>query len=63
MIVPTPRIAAAVIVAALVVSAAAADEGWIVERLSSRYEIQPDGSLKILENNDVDFRGFFPPGI
>jgi uncharacterized membrane protein YgcG len=63
VIVPTPRIAAAVIVAALAVSLAAADEGWIVERLNSRYEIKPDGSLSILESIDVDFRGLSRHGI
>jgi hypothetical protein len=58
-----PRIAAALVLAALAVSLRAADEGWIIERLHSRYEIQPDGSLDVLENIDVDFRGLSRHGI
>jgi len=55
-----PRIAAALVLAALAVSLRA---GWIIERLNSRYEIQPDGSLDVLENIDVDFRGLSRHGI
>jgi uncharacterized protein (TIGR04222 family) len=63
VIVPTPRIAATLVIAALAVSLRAADEGWIIERLNSRYDIQPDGTLGVLESIDVDFRGLSRHGI
>jgi Predicted membrane protein (DUF2207) C-terminal domain/Predicted membrane protein (DUF2207) N-terminal domain len=34
-----------------------ADEGWLVRNFDSRIDIQPDGTLSILEAIDVDFHG------
>ncbi len=43
----------------LVVLAApiAADEGWVIERLAVRLQIEPSGDLLAFEQFDVDFRG------
>jgi uncharacterized membrane protein YgcG len=43
--------------------ASAADEGWIVQRFASDVTIQTDGSLRIVETIDVDFRGLQKHGI
>ncbi|MGE4068835.1 MAG: DUF2207 domain-containing protein [Vicinamibacterales bacterium] len=51
---------------ALLVLAAAplgADEGWVVQRLEIRYDIQPDGTVLAHEAIDVDFRGLSRHGI
>ncbi|HEX7778924.1 MAG TPA: DUF2207 domain-containing protein, partial [Vicinamibacterales bacterium] len=58
-----PFIALALAVVALAVSLRAADEGWIIERLNSRIEVESDGTLSILEALDVDFRGLSKHGI
>jgi uncharacterized protein (TIGR04222 family) len=58
-----PFTALAVAVAALAVSLRAGDDGWIIERLNSRIEIDSDGTLSILEALDVDFRGLSKHGI
>ena len=42
---------------------AAADEGWVIERLEIRLEIGPDGSIAAAEAFDVDFRGLARHGI
>jgi uncharacterized membrane protein len=63
VILSKPRLAAALVLAALAVSLRAADEGWIIERFSSRYDIQPDGALDVVESIDVDFRGLSRHGI
>jgi hypothetical protein len=47
----------------LLAPAAAADEGWIIERLRIALEIRPDGTLAALEAIDVDFRGLSRHGI
>lgn len=53
-----------VLVAALLVAPAiAADEGWVIERLQVRIEIQPDGTLAVVDALDVDFRGASKHGI
>jgi hypothetical protein len=51
--------------AALIVTAAAAaaDEGWLIERFAIRLEIRPDGSMVAREAIDVDFRGQSRHGI
>lgn len=46
-----------------IVPVLAADEGWVIERLAVRIEIQADGSLVALEALDVDFRGLSRRGI
>lgn len=53
-------------VAAVVLLAAAllkADEGWVIERLDFRLEIQHDSSIQSTEALDVDFRGVERHGI
>lgn len=51
---------ALVVVAALVTCviapAAAADKGWVIDRLHIRLDIQPDGSILAADAVDVDFR-------
>jgi uncharacterized membrane protein YgcG len=51
------------LVAFAVVPRLAADEGWLIERLASRIEIQPSGELNVTEEVDVDFRGQAHHGI
>jgi uncharacterized membrane protein YgcG len=58
-----PRIALALAFAALSLSVQAADEGWIIDRFTSRIEIRPDGTLAVLEALDVDFRALSRHGI
>ncbi|HYN05934.1 MAG TPA: DUF2207 domain-containing protein [Vicinamibacterales bacterium] len=53
----------ALAIVALVVPVTGTDEGWIIERLTSRYDIQPDGTLVVSEAIDVDFRGLSRHGI
>ncbi len=40
-----------------------ADEGWVIDRLNIRLEIQRDGSIEAREAIDVDFRGLERHGI
>lgn len=47
----------------LAVPFARADEGWVIERLDFRLEIQPDSSINAIEALDVDFRGLARHGI
>jgi hypothetical protein len=49
--------------AATLVPIQAADEGWLIERFSSRIDIKPDGTLDVLEAIDVDFRQLSRHGI
>jgi uncharacterized membrane protein YgcG len=44
-------------------AAVAADEGWVIERLQVRIDIQPDGTLSVVDVLDVDFRGLATHGI
>lgn len=50
-----PKTALALALSVLAVPVRAADEGWRIERLSSRIEIRSDGTLAVLEGLDVDF--------
>ncbi len=63
MILSTRQLAAIFVAGVLVVSLPAADEGWIIERMQNRFDIQPDGSVDVLEALDVDFRGLSRHGI
>ncbi len=47
----------------LLISPVAADEGWVVERMRVDIAVQPDGSLRFVEDIDVDFRGLERHGI
>ncbi len=47
----------------LVAPRVAADEGWVIERLDIRLDIQRDGSVQTREAIDVDFRGLARHGI
>ena len=38
----------------LAIPALHADEGWIIRHMDVRLEIQPDGSLKVVDALDVD---------
>jgi hypothetical protein len=63
-----PRVLRAVVVltlgsAVLLPQPAAADEGWVIERLEIRLEIGRDGSIAATEAFDVDFRGIEKHGI
>ena len=49
--------------ALLLVARVLADEGWVIERMAIRLEIQPDGSVEAREAIDVDFRGLERHGI
>jgi uncharacterized membrane protein YgcG len=60
---PRHRVVLAIAVGAVAISLHAADEGWIVERLASRYEIRPDGTVVVAEAIDVDFRNLSRHGI
>ena len=42
---------------------AEADEGWVIERLYVEFDVQPDGSINVREEIDVDFRGLQRHGI
>src|SRR5262245_52248148 len=42
---------------------AAADEGWVIERLDFRLAVQPDNSIQVDEALAVDFRGLPHHGI
>ena len=47
----------------LAVQSMRADEGWIIRQLQVRIDIQPDGSLKIVDALDVDFGKLSKHGI
>ncbi|MCC7009674.1 MAG: DUF2207 domain-containing protein [Acidobacteria bacterium] len=40
-----------------------ADEGWVIQRLDIKYDIQRDGRINVAEAIDVDFRGLSKHGI
>lgn len=43
--------------------ALAADEGWVINRFEARFDIQPDGTVAVLEAVDVDFGALSKHGI
>src|SRR5213080_230335 len=51
------------VIVLLTVPSARADEGWAIERLDFRLDIQPDSSIEAREAIDVDFRGLAHHGI
>jgi len=53
----------AVLLALLAGGSVIADEGWVIERLDIRYDIQSDGTVNVAEAIDVDFRGLEKHGI
>ncbi|MEZ5318823.1 MAG: DUF2207 domain-containing protein [Vicinamibacterales bacterium] len=58
------RVARVVLAALLVLPAiVSADEGWVIERMHVRIEIQPDASFTAAEAIDVDFKGLEKHGI
>lgn len=57
------RLVPLVTVVALGVSLEAAGEGWIIERLDFRLDIQRNTSIEVTEALDVDFRGLARHGI
>lgn len=44
------------LLAVLATPVARADEGWLIERLTITFDIQPDGTVQATEAVDVDFR-------
>ena len=54
-----------VVIAAVLLSAGAVvqDDGWAIDRLEIRYDIQPDGTVVVHESIDVDFDGLSRHGI
>ena len=53
----------ALVVTLLLAPAAAADEGWVIDRFTIRLDIQPDGTIAAHEALDVDFKGLPRHGI
>jgi uncharacterized membrane protein YgcG len=51
------------VIVLLTVPSARADEGWVIERLDFRLDIQSDSSIEAREAIDVDFRGLAHHGI
>jgi hypothetical protein len=47
----------------LLVAPLGADEGWLIERLDILYDIQRDGTIRVTEAIDVDFRSLSKHGI
>lgn len=60
---PTLVVALLAALAGGIAVAAAADEGWVIERFDIRLEIQRDGTIAAHEALDVDFRGLSKHGI
>jgi uncharacterized membrane protein YgcG len=56
-------VAVIALVLAMAAPARAADTGWTIDEFHADITIRPDGSLAILESNDVDFDGLQKHGI
>jgi hypothetical protein len=57
------RLFAVLSILTLATSPAAADEGWIVERMRVNIDVRADGTLQFVEQVDVDFRQLQRHGI